>query len=600
MHAARPMRRLMPLVVLLSLLLAAGSVAHAQLEVDVYWNTTAPSDTVIDFGVTKEGFPVTRTLYVRNRSASTVGLYEAVPNANDPYFVIYNDTARGIPVNAPFKEEFRPVDVLPRFIRPGETGTVRIQFRAVVADPGLPPDTINQCMLDVRVADSADVAKGASGATRFARFVLRARKTTLVLASTTPVITFDSVYVRPSPTAPVRQYSLTNVVDKVIPVEEQRVTMQTPVIDSAEISVATYAQVSFPANGVVSWNVQYRPVNRGEDKASFIVGYKPESTARIDTVLAQIVGIGVEQQLAIVQAAGVPQPVRIAGDTIDFGDVFADGVGSAATIVLRNAGNCSIGTVQEERLGTQRDTAAFRLVQPMSQGGSTLDVGRSDTVVLRFLPTDPGAHVIRYVIRTDLRSRSIFGVPDGAQDITFIVKGRGLLPQIQLSPPSLDFGTVPLYADCNSEVQRTLRIRNVGNTDLRIDSISSVSRAGVGELVTERRVVAIAPGEQQSIAVSFVPGTIGPFAGDLLLHTNGLRAPIDIPVLANVVPPDTIHVRLPEGIRSRPGRVISVPVVVDGSAVSRASKIVLQMTYDPSLLRFRDVVKPGTASEGAR
>lgn len=574
-------------------MLASGS-AFAQPKVDLYWNVDDPSDTEINFGVTREGFPVTRTLYVRNRTDRTVALREAVSGSSDPFFIIYNDTTGGrVPANAPFKEEYRPLDVLPRYVRPGETGTVRIQFRAVVGDPGLPPDSINRCKLDVRVADSAE----ALNVIAVGRFTLIGLKTTKILATTTPTVDFDSVYMRPIPTPPVRQYTMTNIVEQTIPVEEQRVAMLSPVVGTPEITATTFTQVSFPPRGDVTWSLQYAPIDRGADSAYFVVAYRPDPTSKIDSVLAKVKGVGVEQRLQILAGTGSPLPVRVDGDTIDFGDVFADNVGSTAVIIVKNEGNCPIGILREERIGPARDTTAFEVGRAVAQGGAGIGVGWSDTLVIRFVPVEPGSHFMRYVIRTDLRNRGITGVPDGAQDITFFVRGKGLLPQLQLTPPSLNFGTVVKLDQCDSDVSRTLRIANVGNTDLRIDSITST--LSLGTAVYARRVINIPPGSNETVTVAYRPDELGADTGTLFLHTNGLREPLPVAMAASVVSPDTIRVALPTVVRSRPGRVIAVPVVVDPAAAAKTSRCVINTTYDPSLLRFRAVTKIGTGTEGA-
>ncbi|MBU3741149.1 MAG: choice-of-anchor D domain-containing protein [Candidatus Kapabacteria bacterium] len=585
----------LPQVLFFLLMLASGS-ALAQPKVDLYWSVDDPSNTEINFGVTREGFPVTRTLYVRNRTDRTVALREAWPQANDPYFIIYNDTTGGrVPGNAPFKEEYVPLDniKLPRYVRPGETGIVRIQFRAVVGDPGLPPDVVNLCKLDVRVSDSLNPLDVIT----FGRFTLRGLKTTKILATTTPTVGFDSVYVRPIPAAPVRQYTLTNIVDQTMPVEAQRVTMLSPVVGTPEISATTFAQVSFPPKGDVTWSLQYAPIDRGADSAYFVVAYRPDPTAKVDSVLAMVKGVGVEQRLQILAGTGTPLPVRVDGDTIDFGDVFADNVGSTATVVVKNDGNCPIGILREERIGTARDTAAFEIARAVSQGGAGLSVGWSDTLVVRFVPVDPGLHSMRYVIRTDLRNRGITGVPDGAQDITFYVKGRGLLPQLQITPASLNFGTVVKLDRCDSDVSRTLRLANVGNTDLRIDSITYAVASG--EAVYSRRVINIPPGGNENVIVTYRPNQLGADSGTLFLHTNGLREPLAVAMTASVVAPDTIRVALPAVVRSRPGRVVAVPVVVDPLVAATTTRCVINASYDPSLLRFRAVAKIGTGAEGA-
>lgn len=564
----------------------------AQPDVELFWKTDAPRDTVIDFGVTLQGFPVTRTLYVRNRSTSTVVVERQRPDA-DPYFIIINDTVNGVPPEAPNKEEYERASGLPVYVPPGETGSIQLRFRAVAGDPRLPPDVVNRCLLDIRLADSA----APLGPSTDRRFILLGMKTTRILASTSSWIRFDSVWVDPRPQEPTRPYTISNVIARQVDVDAQRIRMLTPVLGSPEISVDSFQQVSFPERGDVTWTVRYRPRDRGRDSARFVVTYRPEPTSAPDSVVTTISGIGVEQRLRLLDASGTPSPVVVRGDTIDFGDVPADEVGATARIVVANEGNCSIGIVAEDRLGTTRDSAAFVIDRALRADGPTIPVGQLDTLAVRFVPTNAGAHLLRYVVRTDLRSRSIVGVPDGVQDVTFFLKGRGLRPQLQLSPSELDFGSIVLLDDCTSEARRTMRIANVGNADLRIDSITTDPPGA--PIRFDRTLITIRPGSQEQVDVVLQPSVLGLLSGRLRLHSNGLRQPVEMSFRGLAVPPDSITVRMPNVVRARPGRVVQVPVVVDGDRAAMTSRCVMRVSYDPLLLRFRSLIKLGTGAEGA-
>lgn len=588
-HALHHMLRAASLA---AIVLMSTVVGMAQPDVELYWKTDAPRDTVIDFGVTLQGFPVTRTLFIRNRSNATVVVERPRPDA-DPYFLIINDTVNGVPPEAPNKEEYQRLGGLPVYVPAGGTGSIQIQFRAVTGDPRLPPDVVNRCLLDIRVADSADPV----GPSTDRRFILVGMKTTRILASISSLVNFDSVWVQPRPSEPTRDYTISNVIARQIDVDAQRVRMLTPVLGDPEITVDTYPQVTFPERGDVTWKVRYRPTDRGRDSAHFIVTYRPDPTSSTDSVVAAVVGIGVEQRMRLLDAAGSPTPVRVNGDTIDFGDVPADDVGATARIVVANDGNCSIGIMAEDQFGTPRDSAAFIVERALRDDGPSIRVGDLDTLVVRFVPVNAGAHLLRYVVRTDLRTRAITGVPDGVQDVTFFLKGRGLRPQLQLSPSTLDFGSIVLLDDCASEAQRTLRIANVGNADLRVDSITTVPSGAPVRF--DRTVLSIRPGEQENVVVTLQPTGLGLVNGSLLLHSNGLRQPLATSFRGQAVPPDTIAVRMPDVVRARPGRVIQVPVKVDGDRAAVTSRCVLRTSYDPTLLRFRSIVKIGTAAEGA-
>ena len=572
-------------------LLFGVALGLAQPNVEVYYSNANRADTVMDFGVTLEGSPTTRTFTVVNKGPATVGILATNPNA-DPYYIIVN--VPGVPPEDPRKEEFERVEGLSYFIRAGETRLFTVVFRAFVNSPLFPPDRVVEALLTIRVVDSTAPLAASFDKT----FRLRALKTTSILATTTPWISYDSVYVNPMPLAPSIPYTIDNAMLKRVKVDKQLFEMQTTVVGTSEIIVDTFPGVEFSPEDSVVWTTRYSPYNRGLDSAHFLVVYRPDSTTKSDTVLTTISGIGVEQKLTLIGATGVPLPVVVRGDTVDFGATPSDGTGIVARIIVRNEGNNNIGIVSESKVGIARDTAAYSVRRFLSAGGPTIRTNSFDTLDVSFVPIEGGDHRIRFVVGTDLRDRGIDGVPDGAQTTQWFFKGFGQRPQIQVTPSALNFGTVVLLKTCTSFVERTFAVRNVGNAELRVDSI--LITPGTSRVTIDPPSFRIAAGQSQLVKATYEPETIGATTGAITLFTNSLVRAYDVRFDAVVVNPDSIVVSVPLETKVRPGSAVAVDVMATADKLTTTDRCVLSMNFNPSLLQYRSVQQLGTASEGAQ
>jgi hypothetical protein len=564
----------------------ATSVAMAQPTVNVYWNENDRRDRTIDFGVTLVGLPVSRTVTIENGGNREV----SIPQSVEPFFIITNDPATGAAPNDPNKEEFTRATGLPLLIPAGETRTLRIDFLAFTNQPLLPPDKVNQALLSIRVVFADDV----SGPGVDVQFVLRALKTRAILASTVNTLNFDSVYVNPRPAPPEKTWSVQNVTEQPIPVVEQRLALLSSSVGTDEFVVDRFSQPVFGPRAALVWDVRYSPINRGADSAQFTIVYRPQPTSATDSLHVLLRGVGVEQRIELVSASGDVSPVRVSQDTIDFGDVSALGPGCRARLIFRNRGNLRINVLQESIQGAPRDVAGFAIERPLTDGGAGFAVGAEDTVDLRFAPNIAGAYQARLVVETDLRSRAIYGVPDGAQAVAFVLKGVGRRPQIELATTSIDFGPIVLMPACNAEQQRTLEVRNLGNAELRIDSITfDAPNDALRALPTELRLL---PAERASITLFFTPGGLALRQATMKVFTNADERPFAVECMAQGLPPDTTVVRLPPNVRSRPGSLVNLSVGVTGSIVARADRATFVLAYDHTMLRFRTTVTAGTAS----
>ncbi|MDZ4745805.1 MAG: choice-of-anchor D domain-containing protein [bacterium] len=576
--------------IFLCLLLHAG-IAVAQPDVDIYWDETDKLDTVIDFDVTLEGFPVYRTFTVRNRSPYSV----TIPLNLDPFFVILNTP--DVEPSHPRKEEFGADDALPFVIPPDSTRSFRLIFKAFKDNSLFPPDTIAEARLFLKIVKLGDnTGPGVSKV-----FLLRALKTTHPLASTTKRLPFDSVYVHPNP-VPSLKYRIRNVSQAPITIDTQisrprtQITTQQP-----ELRVTTFSQVIFAGRDSIEWTAVYEPENLGFDSLDFIVRYKATDTSPIDSVVVGLSGVGVEQRIKFDKAEGVPTAIfsrdTIGGIVVDFLEVPANGSSVVGTIVIKNDGNLNLGYDDERHVGLVRDTLAFPIRQRWSGGrGGGAGRGDFDTLTVAFSPTSSGDHRSAYVLTTDIKRRNIKGIPDGANTFTVYLRGFGQRPQLQV-PASIDFGTIVHLPGCASRSERTLRVANVGNALLKVDSI--VIAQGTGAVSTNAVSFTVNPGGSTDLLLTYNSTEVGADSGLITLFTNALTSRVEVVYRAQIVPRDSTFASFPARITSRPGSRVSIPLIVDGASVALTNRTAFTATFNPSLLKFESIRTQGTASEGS-
>lgn len=587
------MRGVLRSIFLIAAFTLVGSSLVAQPNAEIYWDDFDRADTVMDFGVTLEGSPVTLFFTVVNNDPRDLAIL--LPNASaDPYYLIVNTDA--VPPEDPRKEEFQPSTPIPYAIATGQTAQFGVVYRALANNPLFPPDVVTEALLQLRVVARSD----SLGPSIDKQFLLRAVKTKNILSSTTPTLRFDSVYVFPQPRAPEVLYRVENVTTLTIPIVGQHLEMKTSIVGTPEMEVDTLVNAEIAPKGNLEWTARYRPRDMGRDSAHFLVEYKPNQGADPDTLVTKMSGIGVEQRLNVFSATGSPQAVTVRSDTIDFGDVDADGTGGVtATIILKNEGNTNIRLLSEKKVGIlERDTAAYIIEKRLRSGGDDIRTSSFDTLVVRFDPVNGGRHRIRYVIDTDLLSRSITGIPDGAQTHVLYLEAFARKPQLQITPASIDFGDVVLLPECSSASIREITVRNLGNIPLAIDSV--LISPENGSLTVEANfpfLIEIA--EDTVIRVRYEPQQLESLNAEVVFYTNAFGVPVGVPVTGRSIVPDTISVSIPTTIASRPGSSIAVPILADADRVPLTQTSSITVTFDPSLMRYSGHIKSGTASEGA-
>lgn len=581
---------------MVAMIVAMSVAVVAQPNVEIFHDDNNRADTVMDFGVTLEGYPVTVAFYVRNKGTADVGILLTNPNA-DPYYQIVN-TPDVLPAD-PRKEEFERVEGLPYIVKAMSTDTFHIVYKALKNNPVFPPDVVAKALLELRVVALSD----SLGRAVTKRFLLLALKTKFSVATNKPAIPFDSVYINPTPQPPGELYSVVNASSIAIPVEQQRTSYLTSIVGKPEFIVDTLTSPIFAPHKNLTWNVRYQPHNMGPDSAHFVVLYRPNQGSDADSVVTKLSGVGVEQKIEIDAANGTPPPIAVKPgeqrDTIDFGDVDADGSGGKlARIVVKNVGNIHVRYMREYEEGAGTDTTAFIVERQLGEGGLGLRTNEYDTLIVRFKPVNGGVHIITYTLLTDLLERQIQGIPDGAERTVFVLRGFARKPQVEVLPQQVDFGSVVLIESCPSASERTVLVRNVGNILLRVDSaLISPSSASV-EIRPPNPIQPIEVDSTLRLTLRYQPTQLETMQSELVLYTNAFGPPIRIPLTGASLRSDSITVSIPQ-LSNRPGTVLQVPIVVDANRVNLTTTATMTVGFDPTLLRYRGSLTNRTASEGS-
>lgn len=576
--------------------LAMATCALAQTpDVEIYWNELDKRDTLIDFDVTLEGYPVYRTFTVHNRGSFAV----SIPEQLVPFFVIIN-TPDVAPEN-PRKEEFGPderVFQFPWIVAPNSTRTFSLVFKA--RDDLFPPDLVTEALLFLRVVPASNPTASAPHVDKV--FRLRALKTTHPLASNSNTLAFDSVYVRPSP-VPTLSYRIRNVTQAYVTVDSQVIKRRTQLTTvPPELQVTVFDTAVFAPRDSIVWTATYEPVNQGLDSLTFITYYRLNASSATDSVVVEVAGTGVEQRLRLDASSFVgPDSASVrdsssTGIVVDFGEVPANGTTYTATVIIQNVGNLNLGYDDERQVGP--DPSAFSIQQPWSSGsGKGLRRGEFDTLVVAFTPVSSGEQQSSFVLTTDIKRRNIKGVPDGANRYTVYLRGFGERPQLQ-APALLDFGRIVFRPGCLSNSIQTLRIANVGNATLDVDSVIINEGSGTIQFGSSTKFT-IGIGGSVEIPVEYQPASVGADSGVITLWTNAVTSRVDVLYRAEVVPRDSTHVGVPPRTTAKPGQAVAIPILVQGSSVRLTNLTSFTITFDPSLMRFNSLVTLGTSSEGA-
>jgi len=263
-----------------------------------------------------------------------------------------------------------------------------------------------------------------------------------------------------------------------------------------------------------------------------------------------------------------------------FGDVRV-GQSKSLTFSVSNTGNAALTVSAIVRAGV--DSAQFT-VNPTS---FTVDSGSAaQKVTVAFAPTSAGS-----------KSASLSIAHNAAKSPTAIhLTGAGLLrPDIAYRSDRLHFGNVATDAT----VQLPVTLYNRGNDTLRV--ASAIGSGKEFAVDTPRSNLAIAPGDSQTITVSFTPSTPGERTGNITVSSNDPdNRALSIPVngvgvsltLSVDFNPAEGNQKLTTAGGVKPGKKIPVQLFVEDAPQIKGFTV--RTAFDPQKIAF----VPGSFAAG--
>lgn len=434
-------------------------------------------------------------------------------------------------------------------------------------------------------------------------FIIYARKTTDYIYGANNWINFDSIFLNSNRKL---EWIVQSRAPYPIAVESQTFSLHTPLItdDEYKITIADN-DISFPvvfpeSRNTVSWDISYTPKNLGKDIATLKLAVRPDPVNHPDSLIyptLELFACGVEQKIELDNS--IYENVKIYGDTIDFGDIRI-GNSSEMMVILNNKGNIPFGLISQEIMQHKN---CFDFKKQFLSDNSHLQPNNFDTLRIAFSPKQRIIYNSEYQINSDITERDLYGYTNDMRTIKFYLRGRGIEPEISVAKDTIDFGNIVLSSNCTSERDTIIPISNLGNMELKINSIYIYPESPKTPFSVENKELIIPADNNQikmdSIKIIFSSNEEKEFYATLFLINNSSspKDTIKITLHAKGVPPVSATLRIPDNLTIKPGHNIQIPIIIDNKRVSYARNFSDTLTYNKTILKYDGYNTPGTASE---
>lgn len=497
--------------------------------------------------------------------------------------------------------EFEPATAFPLDVPPNSLEKLYLRFNARAISSQPPRKNTIKLQLSLFNPDSTSFPD-TTNVKGLRDFIVIARKTIHNIDVFEELISFDSVYVYPNDTVR-KKLIVQNSYTKPLKIFKAKYERSLNAEITATIMKMPLAFEPYKEEGFQhTWDFAYYPRNMGLDTAILSLSFKPDPELypdSVETVKTRIHAVGVQQDLGIIKADSA---VSFAFNRLNFGDID---VGKSKTIkfVVRTIGNIPFGALSQKLLKFDSGAPAegFTLERKMVD---TLDLQpyMTDTLVVKFTPTRSDTFRVRLVIESNIINRNIIGYPDSVRYRTFILEGVGRQAEIASMPDEINFGNIVVNetGDCPTRRDTLIPVSNIGNMSLLVHSrvLPDNSR---NPFKVKPGFITIPGRQTKYILVSF-DSTIkkpGYYYADLYFVSNSPEEKDTLisKLVARGVYPDTMDISIPKNLHNKPGRRISVPVLIDKNKASISRIFTDTITYNKSLLYFHASRKNGTAAE---
>jgi len=240
--------------------------------------------------------------------------------------------------------------------------------------------------------------------------------------------------------------------------------------------------------------ITFKPDTAGAKNAAFSIGHNASGSPNIVT----LAGIGIAPIIAI------DSPL------VDFGSVTVGNYVNK-TITISNMGSADLKITALSFTGVDSSLFTF---SPANTLPITVTPSNSTTVTVRFTPT---------TTKSDSAMLRIVHNATGSPSLVQLVgSGVVIAPVILIEPASLDFGDV----DIDTFLTKKIKIKNIGNADLRIDSLGFGKFVGGNTTLFNFDTLVITPitivaGDSNIFKIRFVPGgVVGAKSAELTIRHN--------------------------------------------------------------------------------
>lgn len=194
--------------------------------------------------------------------------------------------------------------------------------------------------------------------------------------------------------------------------------------------------------------------------------------------------------------------IRLGRESVDFGEVVL-GLTASETVSITNVGGAILGINGIALEGA--DAGAFM----QTNDCTTLAAGASCTVELTYFPSGEGPQSASLTVQSDDPEHPVMTVP---------VSGTSVLepePELSLSQPSLDFGTLQVGNSAN----RDLTLSNTGDAPLYIHGIS-LAGASAGDFFQSHDCALLTADQSCTVTVSYTASAAGIASAELVIESD--------------------------------------------------------------------------------
>ena len=462
-------------------------------------------------------------------------------------------------------------------------------------------------------------------------FILIGKHTDKLLDGYDDFMRFDSVFINQTKPVvlPFRIRNTDTSGKIIIDAISQQYSLHSTPYNGNEFSVEEkqYPLTFYPNKNsdIREWNFYYNPQDTLPDTAEvkFMWHVKDNQEYNIDTVRVMIYGRGVQQWFDIEKTDNcyITPYILNSNDDLYKDTIYIDPVAVGKTqqisVSMRNRGNINYQAKNQYLIDEfyNPDPPYFKLVRNFTnqdidaQGklikGQYLNKNDLDSFIIDFTPDRMGDFYAEYIIENTFKERSILTSNQNDYQKTFVIKGVGINPRLELEIDTVNFGNVSYanHTDCPTQKDTVIRVYNTGNTTLIISDITTNNP----QFLVSNNNLTIPANSFATLKITFIPKSpSATFTGLLQFKTNEIgieTSPVNLTLTGTSIQPIQARLQIPT-VYLKPGTLLEIPIniipitLLEQNAISYCSNYSFELNYNPKLLQYSNRITDGTASEG--